>query len=164
MSVATNSYYTDSYQKRPDITGAPDQVFKFNNFLEYLLGGIKANTISAIGTLNSGSMCIQYLYAPQVHYDFSGTPLAIVGNSSNKKANLALLRLTLHPFASSLSLTRKQPLINILVMVMIFLLTSYLKQRIGRISPTPSLVLSFPTFSFSTLGRNYLKETSGTMM
>ena len=61
MIVATNSYYTELYQKRPDITGAPDQVFKFNNFLEYLLGGIKANTISAIGTLNSGSMCIQYL-------------------------------------------------------------------------------------------------------
>ncbi len=58
MSVATNSYYTDSYQKRPGITGAPDQVFKLNNFLEYLLGGIKANTISAIGTLNSATMCI----------------------------------------------------------------------------------------------------------
>jgi hypothetical protein len=92
MSVATNSYYTDSYKKRPDIMGAPDQVFKFNNFLEYLLGGIKANTIPAIGTLNSGSMCIQYLYAPQVHYDLSGTPLAIVGNSSNKKGKFSLIK------------------------------------------------------------------------
>ncbi len=98
MSVATNSYYTDSYQKRPDITKAPDQVFKFNNFLVNLLGGIKANTISAIGTLNSGSMRIQYLYAPQVHYDLSGTPLAIVGNSSNKKGEFSLIEVDIASF------------------------------------------------------------------
>ena len=98
MSVDTVSYYTDLYQQCPDITGAPDQVFKFNNFLEYLLGGIKANTISAIGTLNAGSMCIQYLYAPQVHYDLSGTPLAIIGNSSNKKGEFSLIKVDIASF------------------------------------------------------------------
>ena len=98
MSVDTVSYYTDSYQQRPNITGAPDQVFKFNNFLEYLLGGIKANTISAIGTLNAGSMCIQYLYAPQVHYDLSGTPLAIIGNLSNKKGEFSLIKVDIASF------------------------------------------------------------------
>ncbi len=49
MSVTANTTYTASYPKKPDITGAPDQVFQFNNFLEYLIGGIKANTISTIG-------------------------------------------------------------------------------------------------------------------
>ncbi len=48
MSVTANTTYTASFPKRPDITGAPDQVFQFNNFLERLIGGIKANTISAI--------------------------------------------------------------------------------------------------------------------
>ena len=98
MSVDTTTYYTDSYPLRPDITGAPDQVFKFDNFLEHLLGGIKANTISAIGTLNAGSMCLQYLYAPQVHYDLSGTPLAIIGNSSNKKGEFSLIKIDMASF------------------------------------------------------------------
>jgi hypothetical protein len=52
MSVTANTTYTASFSKKPDITGAPDQVFKFNNFLDCLIGGIKANTISAIGTIN----------------------------------------------------------------------------------------------------------------
>jgi hypothetical protein len=72
--------------------GAPDQVFKFDNTLDYLLGGINANSISAIGTLNPGSMCIQYLYAPQIHFDLSGNPIALISNSSNKKGEISLIK------------------------------------------------------------------------
>ncbi len=56
MSITANTTYMASFPKRPDITGAPNQVFLFNNFLECLIGGIKANTISAIGTINLGSL------------------------------------------------------------------------------------------------------------
>jgi hypothetical protein len=52
MSITANTTYTASFPKRPDITGDPDQVFQFSNFLERLIGGIKANTISAIKTIN----------------------------------------------------------------------------------------------------------------
>jgi hypothetical protein len=55
MSISSNTTYTASFPKRPDITGSPNQVFKFNNFLDRLIGGMKANTISAIGTINPGS-------------------------------------------------------------------------------------------------------------
>ncbi len=58
ISVTANTTYMASFPKRPDITGAPDQVFEFNNFLDHLIGDIKANTISAIGTTNPD------LYAP----------------------------------------------------------------------------------------------------
>jgi hypothetical protein len=64
MSVTANTTYMASFPKRPDITGAPDQVFQFNNFLERLIGGIKVNIISAIGIINLGSLCTQYLCAP----------------------------------------------------------------------------------------------------
>jgi hypothetical protein len=30
--------------------GKPDQVFKFTNFMDHLIGGIRAGTIAAIGT------------------------------------------------------------------------------------------------------------------
>jgi hypothetical protein len=76
MSVTANTTYTASFPKRPDITGAPDQVFHFNNFLERLIGGIKAKTIFAIGTINPGSLCTQYLYAPQIHFNLAGKPIA----------------------------------------------------------------------------------------
>ncbi len=88
MSITANTTYTASFLKRPDITGAPDQVFQFNNFLEHLIGGIKANTISAIKIIHPGSLCIQYLYAPQIHFNLDGKPIAFIGNLSNKNGRV----------------------------------------------------------------------------
>jgi hypothetical protein len=97
MSVTANMTYTASFPKRPDITGAPNQVFQFNNFLECLIVGIKANTISAIGTINLGSLCIQYLYAPQIHFNLAGEPIAFIGNSSNKMGKFSLIKIDVTP-------------------------------------------------------------------
>jgi hypothetical protein len=93
MSTTANTTYTASFSKRPDITGAPDQVFQFNNFLEHLIGGIKANTISAFGMINPGSLCIQYLYAPQIRFNLVGEPIAFIGNLSNKMGKLSLIKI-----------------------------------------------------------------------
>ncbi len=93
MSITANTTYTASFLKRPDITGAPDQVFQFNNFLEHLIGGIKADTISAIETINPGSLCTQYLYAPQIHFNLAGEPIAFIGNSSNKMGEFSLIKI-----------------------------------------------------------------------
>jgi hypothetical protein len=73
--------------------GALDQVFKLNNFLDHLIGGIKANTISAIGTVNPGSLCTQYLYAPQIHFNLAGEPIAFIRNSSNKMGEFSLIKI-----------------------------------------------------------------------
>ncbi len=93
MSVTANTTYTAPFPKRPNITGAPDQVFQFNNFLERLIGGIKANTFSTIGTINPGSLCTQYLYAPQIHFNLAGKPIAFIGNSSNKMGEFSLIKI-----------------------------------------------------------------------
>jgi hypothetical protein len=93
MIVTTNTTYTTSFLKRPNITGAPDQVFKFDNFLDCLIGGIKANTISAIGTINPGSLCTRFLYAPQIHFNLVGNPIAFIGNLSNKMGKFSLIKI-----------------------------------------------------------------------
>jgi hypothetical protein len=93
MSVTSNTTYMASFSKRPDITGAPNQVFQFNNFLERLSGGIKTNTISAIGTINPCSLCTQYLYAPQIHFNLAGKPIAFIGNLSNKMGDFNLIKI-----------------------------------------------------------------------
>jgi hypothetical protein len=93
MSVTSNTPYTASFPKRPDISGAPNQVFQFNNFLERLIGGIKANIISAIGTINPGSLCTQYLYAPQIHFNLAGKSIAFIGNLSNKMGEFSLIKI-----------------------------------------------------------------------
>jgi hypothetical protein len=71
MNNPTETTYTDLFPKRNDITGAPNQFFKFDNFLDRLMGGIRDNTIVAIGTINPGFLCLQYLFAPQIHYELS---------------------------------------------------------------------------------------------
>ncbi len=93
MSVTANTTYTASFPKRPNITGAPNQVFKFDNFLDCLIGGIKANTISTIGTINPGSLCTQYLYAPQIHFNLASKPIAFIGNLSNKMGEFSLIKI-----------------------------------------------------------------------
>jgi hypothetical protein len=98
MSVTANTTFTAFSPKRPDITGAPNQVFKFDNFLDCLIGGIKANTMSAIGTINPGSLCTQFLYAPQIHFNLAGNSVAFIGNSSNKKGKFSLIKIDVTSF------------------------------------------------------------------
>jgi hypothetical protein len=93
MSVTANTTYTACFPKRPDIMGAPNQIFQFNNFLEHLIGGIKTNTISAIRTINPGSLYTQYLYAPKIHFNLAGEPIAFIGNSSNKMGEFSLIKI-----------------------------------------------------------------------
>ena len=93
MNTPTETTYTNSFPKRNNITEAPDQVFKFDNFLDCLMSGIRANTIAAIGTINPGSLCLQYLFAPQIHYDLSGDSIAFIENSSNKKGKFRMIKI-----------------------------------------------------------------------
>ncbi len=58
-----------------------------------MIGGIKANTISAIGTINPVSLCTQYLYAPQIHFNLAGEPIVFIGNSSNKMGKFSLIKI-----------------------------------------------------------------------
>ncbi len=95
MNIPAKTTYVTSFPKRNDITGAPNQVFKFDNFLDYLTGGTRANTIAAIGTINPGSLCLQSLCAPQIHYNLSGTPIAFIGNSSNKKGEFSMIKVNI---------------------------------------------------------------------
>ncbi len=40
-----------------------------------------------------GSLCIQYLNAPQIHYNRSGKPIAFIANLSNKEGNFSLIKI-----------------------------------------------------------------------
>jgi hypothetical protein len=93
MGIIANTTYTASFPKRPNITGAPNQVFKFNNFMDCLIGGIKSNTISAIGTINPGSLSTQYLYAPKIYFNLAGKPIAFIGNLCNKMGECSLIKI-----------------------------------------------------------------------
>jgi len=82
---STPTHYTELYPKRGDITGSNDQAFgKGEDVLSYVIGGIKAKTIAAIGTVATGSSIVQYLYAPKIHHNLGGEPKLIVRNASNK--------------------------------------------------------------------------------
>jgi hypothetical protein len=61
--------------------------------LDHLIGGIKANTISAIGTINTGTLRTQFLYAPQIHFNLAGNPIALIGNPSNKMCKFSLIKI-----------------------------------------------------------------------
>jgi hypothetical protein len=58
-----------------------------------LIGGIKANTISANGTINLGSLCTQFLYAHQIHFNLAGNLVAFIENPSNKMGEFSLIKM-----------------------------------------------------------------------
>ena len=63
--------------------------------LTYIIGGIKANTIVAIGTIAPGTSIVQYLFAPKIHHDLGGTPKLIIGNASNKLGDFSCVAMPL---------------------------------------------------------------------
>ena len=79
--MSSTPTYTELFPKRGDITGCNDRAFgNGEDVYSYLIGGIKANTITAIGTIAPGTSIVQYLFAPKIHHDLGGTPKMIIGN------------------------------------------------------------------------------------
>jgi len=98
---STATYFTKIFPKRADIMGSPEQAFHMqenrDKYFKYLIGGISAGTIAAIGTIAPGST-FQCLYTPQVHHDLGGEPVGFVGNSSNKIGKFSCIYISLTDF------------------------------------------------------------------
>ncbi len=93
-------YYRDTFHQE-DITGSPGQAFHMqehrDKYFKYLIGGISAGTIAAIGTIASGGT-FQYLYAPQVYHDLGEEPVGFIGNASNKIGGFSCVYFSLRDF------------------------------------------------------------------
>ncbi len=103
------THFTKSFPKWADITGSPPQAFHMldscNEYFKYILGGISAGSIAALGTIAPGGS-FQYVYAPQIHHDLGGKPISIVGTLSNKIGKIQLClhrigRLQVFPFVEA---------------------------------------------------------------
>ena len=98
---STTTHFTKSFLKRADITGSPKQAFQMldnhDKYYKYLLGGISAGTIAALGTIAPGGS-FQYLYAPQIYHDLGGEPISIVGTLSNMIGKFSCVYITLGDF------------------------------------------------------------------
>ncbi len=68
-----------------------------DKYYKYLLGGISAGSIVALGTIASGGS-FQYFYMPQIHHDLGGEPIGIVGTLSNKIGEFSCIYITLGDF------------------------------------------------------------------
>jgi hypothetical protein len=90
--------FTSSLPRRPDITGSPEQVFRYDNFRTALVSGIENGIIAAIGTIDLGSSCFQYLFNPTVHRRLDGTIAAILGNSSNSIGEFSIRKVDMAAF------------------------------------------------------------------
>jgi hypothetical protein len=60
-----------------------------------IINAIRANTVAAIGTVATGLLQLQYIYAPKISTEPDGTPVAILGNASNEMGEFALTSLPL---------------------------------------------------------------------
>ena len=88
------SNFTDLYPKRGDIIGSTEQAFGAGTvFKTTLENAIRANTVSAIGTIALETMQVQYIFDPKIYTKPDGTPLSIIGNASNKMGEFSLVHL-----------------------------------------------------------------------
>ncbi len=83
QQLARGVSFTSSIPICKDINGSPEQVFKYQHFVELLIASIKAGTIITIGTVNMGSVYVQYIFSPKVYKNLQRKQITIVGNSSD---------------------------------------------------------------------------------
>ncbi len=92
------THYTKLYPKRSEILGLNNQAYgKGKEVMAYVIGGIKAKTIAAIGTFAPESSILQYLHAPRIHHVLGGKPKLIIRNASNKLGEFSCVFI---PFAA----------------------------------------------------------------
>ena len=104
------SNFTDLYPKRGDIIGSTEQAFGAGTvFRTTLENAIRANTVSAIGTIALETMQVQYIFDPKIYTKPGGTPISIIGNGSNKMGEFSLVHLLMSKIMlSPVSSKRKQ--------------------------------------------------------
>ena len=94
--TSINQKYSESYPKRPDITGSCKQAFGLGTDLQTtIINSIRSNTVAAIGIVAFGSLETQFIFNPQVCTKPNGTPIAILGNASNNLGEFTLVSLSL---------------------------------------------------------------------
>ncbi len=158
MSNTTVTTYMASIPKRPNLTGNPDQVFKFANFRDHLIGGIRAGTIAAIGTVSPGLLTLQYFYAPMLHCNLAGTPIAIVENCSNKPGEFTMIKIDVASIRDFPHF-KDQKKMDATFTQGDTIPTDWLAGTIWAESEAPIVGLLSPTSSSSTLGKIFLTAT-----
>jgi hypothetical protein len=166
---STTTHFTKSFPKRADITRSPEQAFHMlddhNKNYKYLLGGISAGTIVALGTIAPGGS-FQYLYAPQIYHDLGGEPISIVGTLSNKIGEFSCVYIILDDFmcfpfveaTASMSKLLKHTDITQLSLEHL----KFTKDWISFVDPIRGTFL--PIFSLFILGRRSPKKAFPVMM
>jgi hypothetical protein len=96
----TTTHYTKLYPKQGNLTGSSDQAYNLlpTKYFNHILGGIGAGTIATLGTVALGSYNLSYIYAPQVHTDFSGNFLGFVGSASNRIGEFSCIHINKDSF------------------------------------------------------------------
>ena len=103
------SNFTDLYPMRRDIVGNTEQAFGAGTvFRTTLENAIRANTVSAIGTIAIETMQVQYIFNPKIYTKPDGTPISIIGNGSNKMGEFSLVHLLMSKIALFPSVVQKE--------------------------------------------------------
>lgn len=90
--------FSESFPKRPDITGSFEQAYSLTNMFEAVVRAISANLIAGVmGCQHTGE--IFYLFCLKVHHDTAGNPVAIIGNLSNTIGQFMCARITKADFS-----------------------------------------------------------------
>jgi hypothetical protein len=93
------SFFTELLPKHPEVTGTPAQVFSSTkDFGTMVLKLVQTKTIAAFGMVTPGSTTLQYLFDPMIHYDLTGNPTTIIGNTSNKQEEFSLVKVDIASF------------------------------------------------------------------
>ncbi len=99
--TSPSSRYTGLFPKCPGITGDVDQAYhrRFEDYFDYLLSGIGAGTIAAIGAIAPGSTSPTYIYAPQIHTNLRRRIKGFIGNTLNKLGKFSCVHIDSSAFS-----------------------------------------------------------------
>ena len=84
--------YSSSKPRRSDFTGAANQVYELDDFVEFAIKTIRANNVSAISSVDANGHFI-HIHAPSIYENLQGEPTKIVGNASDVQGEFCMVKI-----------------------------------------------------------------------
>ena len=98
--MSSDTLFSMSKPKHPEVTGAKDQVFVIENISDHITKAIKSGNVSALVTVNQDTELV-YIVDPRLHCDLAGTPIEVVGNASDVQGEFTMIKAKLSTIGGS---------------------------------------------------------------
>ena len=85
-------FYLTSKPRRFDVTGAANQVYEMDDFVEFVIKTIRTNNVAAVSSFDASGHFI-HIHPPSISDNLQGKPTKIVGNANDVQGEFRMVKI-----------------------------------------------------------------------